>query len=182
VGEPKARGDRGEVVASESRGLATKESGVQARTESQFPTLRPSEIRSPLPSDPDEAAHDPRVAAMRELYAAGDVEAALFIAATIDATPPGLVSRDAETVPPPSEDEAVTRELCLATTTRAIPRMLVPYEEVAVLPIDHRAGFLLAHIDGVTTLAEIYALCGMPEEEALTIVAQLLELRVITMD
>ncbi len=156
---------------------------MRARTESELPTLRPSEIRAPLPDDPDEAARDPRVSAMRELYAAGDVNAALFIAATIDATPPGFTSRDAETLPPPTLDEEEdTRQLRLAASAGAcVPRLRIPREEIALLPIDHRAGFLLAHVDDVTTLAEVFDVCAMPHGEAMSLVDDLVRLGVITL-
>jgi hypothetical protein len=178
VPEPKRKGN-----AEENEERATKESGVRSRTDSEMPTLRPSEVRAPLPADPEEAARDPRVSAMRELYAAGDVNAALFIAATIDSAPMGFTSRDAETLPPPTEqDDDDTRQLRLDSGASTwVPQLRLAREEIAILPIDHRAGFLLAHVDGTTTLGEIFDVCAMPEGEAMALVDDLVRLGVITL-
>ena len=48
---------------------------------------------------------------------------------------------------------------------RVVPKLLKTKAEIAAAPIDHRAGFLLAHIDGVTSVAGLVDICGMPEEE-----------------
>jgi hypothetical protein len=182
-----------------------KRSGVQERaeTQSELPTRRPSEVYARLPEDPEEAAHDPRVVAMRELYAAGDIEAALFIARTIDATPPGRVSTEAETAPPPPLDAAASggsydigpdgdvgdrnaqaaafyaRRAASQPPTRSVPHIAKTAQEIAALPLDHHAGFLLAHVDGLTSVDEILDLCAMPEEEAITLLQELLVLGVI---
>ena len=59
----------------------------------------------------------------------------------------------------------------VGATSRIVPKLLKTKAEIAAAPIDHRAGFLLAHVDGVTTVAGLVDVCGMPEEE----VAQILE-------
>lgn len=51
--------------------------------------------------------------------------------------------------------------------------------EIAKLPIDHRAGFLLAHVDGMHTLEELLDVCAMPATEALALIAKLNEMGVI---
>jgi len=161
---------------SEAPTQTKKASIVREKTPSEFPTLKPSEIRAPLPIDPKEAARDPRVAALRELYAAGDAEAALFIAQTIDSTPPGLLSREAETVPPPPSihDDDTARIV-------RVPHVVKTPEEIALLPLDHRAGFLLAHVDGHATIEEIFDVCAMPEDEAVLLLRELVELGVIVL-
>ncbi len=62
---------------------------------------------------------------------------------------------------------------------RAVPKLLKTKEEIAAAPIDHRAGFLLAHIDGVTTVAGLVDICGMPEEELNEILDRLRRLGIV---
>ena len=76
------------------------------------------------------------------------------------------------TVPPPAA-------LLTLTERQSIPRRLTALADMSKLKIDHRAGFLLAHIDGMQTLEEILDVCAMPAEEALSLIANLKALGVI---
>lgn len=64
-------------------------------------------------------------------------------------------------------------------TAQTIPRLLMSKAEIAAAPIDHRAGFLLAHIDGVTTVAALVDICGMPEDELNEILNRLRRLGIV---
>ncbi|MDB4944094.1 MAG: hypothetical protein JWP97_3628 [Labilithrix sp.] len=68
------------------------------------------------------------------------------------------------------------------TERHSIPTMLKSLGEVARLPIDHRAGFLLAHVDGMQTLEEILDVCAMPPLEALDLIRKLEEMGVIAFE
>jgi hypothetical protein len=68
------------------------------------------------------------------------------------------------------------------TARHSIPHVRKTAEEIAKLPLDHRAGFLLAHIDGMHTMEEILDICAMPPEEALMLIEQLKKLEVIEID
>ena len=57
--------------------------------------------------------------------------------------------------------------------------MLASQGGVWKLQIDPRAGFLLAHVDGMTSLEEILDECAMPPVEALALIANLEETGVI---
>src|SRR5690606_6766712 len=46
------------------------------------------------------------------------------------------------------------------TERQGVPRVLVGPDEIAKLPIDHRAGFLLGFIDGMQTMEEILDVCA----------------------
>ncbi|MBX3261784.1 MAG: hypothetical protein KF782_19025 [Labilithrix sp.] len=162
------------------------------------------------PSDRTRAAvGDPRVAAMRELYAEGDANGALFIALSIA---PGVEAATPE-APPEStitpsrsaavgarsggggdaradggdarfpEDRTVARdasqELATLASDHDVPWIRRSAEEIASLPIDHRGGFLLAHIDGVQTMSEILDVCAMPEAEAVFLIRQLVAMGVV---
>lgn len=53
---------------------------------------------------------------------------------------------------------------------QSVPRVLKSVAEISRLKIDHRTGFLLAHVDGVQTLEEILDVCAMPPAEALSLI------------
>ncbi len=76
------------------------------------------------------------------------------------------------TVPPPAAQLTLTER-------QSIPRRLTALADMSKLKIDHRAGFLLAHIDGMQTLEELLDVCAMPAEEALALIANLKVLGVI---
>jgi hypothetical protein len=61
-----------------------------------------------------------------------------------------------------------------------VPVVMVPREQLRWLSIDHRAGFLLSHIDGVSSLEMILDVSGMPTLDALKILCELAQQRVIS--
>ena len=63
-----------------------------------------------------------------------------------------------------------------------VPRVVLPMDQITRLPIDHRAGFLLAHIDGTQTMEEILDVCAMPRGEALDLIAELASLGVLAIN
>jgi hypothetical protein len=67
----------------------------------------------------------------------------------------------------------------VGATGRVVPRLLKTKAELAAAPIDHRAGFLLAHIDGVTTVQGLVDVTGMPEEEVDQILDRLRRLGIV---
>jgi hypothetical protein len=134
------------------------------------------------------AARDDRVDAMREAYARGDTAGALSLASEIALpTPDQFVPIDVE---PPIHERDCTRiapaapapSILTLTERHSIPRIKKSPKEVARLPIDHRAGFLLSNIDGMQTMEEILDVCGMPPEEALDLIRKLERLGVIEIE
>ena len=61
-----------------------------------------------------------------------------------------------------------------------IPRLAVKPEEVLWLNLDHRAGFLLAQIDGTVDYDSLFALSGLPRLDTARILANLIADGVIT--
>lgn len=61
----------------------------------------------------------------------------------------------------------------------AKPRILLKQDEIIWLNLDHRAGFVLAQIDGQVTYDDLFAICGMARLDIARILAQLLDERVI---
>ncbi len=62
----------------------------------------------------------------------------------------------------------------------AIPRLAIAPEEVMWLNLDHRAGFLLAQIDGTVDYEALFALSGLPRLDTARILANLIADGVIT--
>ena len=82
------------------------------------------------------------------------------------------------TVIPPAPVCGAARQLSL-TERHSIPVLLTSAGELSTLPLDHRAGFLLAHVDGIQTLEEILDVCAMPTAEALELIERLKRMGVI---
>lgn len=62
-----------------------------------------------------------------------------------------------------------------------IPRVLLKQDEIIWLNLDHRAGFVLAQIDGALTLEDLFAVSGMPRLDTARILVQLKEQGVIAL-
>ncbi len=62
----------------------------------------------------------------------------------------------------------------------SIPRLAIKPEEVLWLNLDHRAGFLLAQIDGTVDYESLFALSGLPRLDTARILANLIADGVIT--
>jgi hypothetical protein len=88
--------------------------------------------------------------------------------------PPAMAAAATTTAPPAGPAANLT-----LTERQSIPRVLKSMAEVSKLKIDHRAGFLLAHVDGMQTLEEILDICAMPPAEALELIANLKAMGVI---
>ncbi|WP_146653056.1 hypothetical protein [Labilithrix luteola] len=61
-----------------------------------------------------------------------------------------------------------------------VPVVMVPRDQFRWLSIDHRAGFVLSLIDGVSTLEMLLDVSGMPELDALRILSDLAQQRIIS--
>jgi hypothetical protein len=61
----------------------------------------------------------------------------------------------------------------------ARPRVVLRPDEIIWLNLDHRAGFVLAQIDGSVTYDDLFAICGMSRLDTLRILAQLSQAGVI---
>ena len=115
---------------------------------------------------------------MRERFSLGDYSGALEIAEAI-------LARDPVNAEALRCDEECRAKLVHMYTARIgpidrVPMVVVAREQLRWLSIDHRAGFLLSHIDGVSSLEMILDVSGMPLLDALKILCELSQQRVIT--
>jgi hypothetical protein len=91
------------------------------------------------------------VSEIRRLYAEGEVDAALDLAS--------MVSPSA-----------------MAFSLNAIPVVVLTPQEIVALPLDARSGFLLARVDGVSSLQTLLDVSAMPWGEAMSLLEELLAL------
>jgi hypothetical protein len=119
------------------------------------------------------------LADLRERYALGDFSGALVIAEGVLSTDPqnGDAQRYAESC------RDVLKQMYAARLgpLDQVPTVGIPLEQLRWLTLDHRAGFLLSHVDGVSTLEEILDVSGMPHLEAMRIIFELVQQRVIVL-
>lgn len=138
---------------------------------------------------PDEAATEPHtvpsfvdatLTEMRDRHAVGDFSGSLGAAENVLAAVPGHgeARRYAESC----------RATLIGMLTARIGRLdrcpivAVPQDQIRWLSLDHRAGFLLSLIDGTSTVDEVLDMSGMPRLDALRLVCDLLEQRVLSLE
>jgi len=136
----------------------------------------PPPTTAPAAPEP-KAPRGPSAVDMEDQFAIGDFTGAMAIAEA-------LLARDAEHV-----DALECLERCRTSLRASLSTKLGPLDRVPVvavardqlrwLAIDHKAGFILSHVDGVSSVEEIVDISGMKELEALGILAELLEQRII---
>jgi len=149
------------------------------------PTERPAELAAEPAAAPDldlasSGALEPAYAEMKDRYAMGDFTGALVIAESVLE----IEQSDAEALRYAESCRKVLTQM-YAARLGALDRVVsvaVPADQIRWLSLDHRAGFLLSLVDGISTLEEILDISGMSRLEALRIMYTLLEQRVITIE
>ena len=68
-----------------------------------------------------------------------------------------------------------------ALLRRTLPRVVLSPSQVAAAPLDHREGFLLAHVDSKTTVQALIDISGLPDDEVLASLQRLRRLGIITL-
>lgn len=130
-----------------------------------------------------ETVTDLEIAAARARFEAGQLAA---VVRAIDALAARLEAKGAAL--PKSGVElrdlarAAIEERCVDHLEGArVPRVAIDRSAVAALSLDHRAGFLLSMMDGASTVQELLDVCGMPQMEALTLLDELVERGVVSL-
>jgi hypothetical protein len=135
---------------------------------------------TPMPVSPESNpsdTYDP-VGEMQDRFSLGDYSGSLVIAES-------LLSDD------PRHDEAkkyadncrnILEQMYTARLgpLDRVPYVAVPLEQLRWLSIDHRAGFVLSHVDGVSSLDQILDVSGMPLLDTLRILYELVQHRVVS--
>jgi hypothetical protein len=133
---------------------------------------------APMPPPPPAPPPPPTAQEMNDRVSLGDYTGALEIAEKLLEVDP--------------EDEAikVVAESCRGIlkqmyTARIgpldrVPLVMVARDQLRWLSIDHRAGFVLSLVDGVSSLEMILDVSGMPELDALRILSELVQQRIIS--
>jgi hypothetical protein len=133
---------------------------------------------NPGPEITERTIEDP-VAEMRDRFSLGDYTGALEMAEL-------LLAEDPENL-----EAAECRESCrtvlegmyaarLGPLDR-VPMVLVPRTQMRWLSMDHRAGFILSLVDGSSSVELLLDLCGMPRLDALRILHELVQQKILAL-
>lgn len=130
---------------------------------------------TPIPSDPTDPLVD-----LRDRYAVGDFTGAHEIAEAILAEQPD--NSEALRFRESCRDVLMQMYCARIGPSSSIPKLAIPAAELQWLSLDHRSGFLLSCVDGQSTVEEILDVCGMPTLDALRILYNLMQQRIIHMN
>ncbi len=164
--DPLPRTDEVAPSTKPSPRAAEAAAGERARASSTAETARPP---PPAPTTSATSASDPSTSHMRPRF---DLAKALEQARI----------REVRDV-----NKEARRLASRAATPRpqlpmgCVPRRAMARREVVKMPLDHREGFVLALIDGETTIRTLVDLSGMPEPEVCAVIERLIALRVIVL-
>ena len=137
-----------------------------------------SDIRSLVP-DQKPAAKDPApgevatwMEGARELFALGDFSGSLEMIERILRVDP--THAEARAYLRQNESTLVAMYESKLGPLSSVPRLAIHAEEVMWLNLDHRAGFLLAQVDGTVSFDDLFALSGLPRLDTARILSSLL--------
>jgi hypothetical protein len=150
--------------------------GTESRWSKASATSDPGQHGAGAPEITERTIDDP-VAEMRERCSLGDYSGALEMADLILTADPGNL------------EAAECGEMCrtvlegmyaarLGSGDR-VPIVIVPRAQLQWLSIDHRAGFILSLIDGSSTLEMVVDVSGMQRLDALRILQELVQQRIV---
>jgi hypothetical protein len=131
---------------------------------------------SPAPEITERTIEDP-VAEMRERFSLGDYTGALEMAELILAEEPGNL----EAAECGENCRSVLENMYAAKLgpLQKVPLVLVPRTQMRWLSMDHRAGFIMSLIDGSSSVEMILDVCGMPKLDALRILQELVQQKIV---
>jgi tetratricopeptide (TPR) repeat protein len=108
----------------------------------------------------------------RELFALGDFSGSLEMIERILRVDP--THAEARAYLRQNESTLVAMYESKLGSLSSVPRLAIHAEEVMWLNLDHRAGFLLAQVDGTVSYEDLFALSGLPRLDTARILASLL--------
>lgn len=135
-------------------------------------------IRSSAPPEITERTIEDPVAEMRERFALGDYTGALEMSELILADSP----EHSEALEVGENSRRVLENMYAARLgpLDRVPMVIVPRGQMRWLSMDHRAGFVLSLIDGSSSVEMILDMCGMPKLDALRILHELVQEKVVS--
>jgi hypothetical protein len=133
---------------------------------------------SPILDITERAIEDP-AAEMRERFSLGDYTGALEMAELILAEDPSSL----EAAEFGENCRRVLEKMFAAKlgSLDRVPIVLVPRTQLRWLSIDHRAGFILSLIDGTSSVEMVLDVSGMPRLDALRILQELVQQRIVSL-
>lgn len=128
------------------------------------------------PEITERTIEDP-AAEMRERFSLGDYTGALEMSELILAEEPGNL----EAAECGENCRSVLEGMFTAKLgpLSRVPMVVVPRTQMRWLSIDHRAGFVLSLVDGSSSVDMILDVCGMPKLDALRILHELVQLKIV---
>ncbi len=150
--------------------LQTPPPRVPAVTPPLAVTPKAREAVAPAVSDP--------IVEMQERFALGDYSGALVMAESmLDENPTHTEAREYA-----DSCRAVLQQMYTARIgpLERIPVVDVAHDQLRWLSIDHRTGFILSLVDGISSLEMILDVCGMPPLDALRMLFELVQQRIIS--
>lgn len=147
---------------------------IDALARGEAPPSSPQSGKAP---PPPAAPAAPSHREMNDRVALGDYTGALEMAERLLAVDPD----DALATACAESSKSVLRKMYSARLgpLDRVPTVMVARDQLRWLSIDHRAGFVLSLIDGVSSLEMILDVTGMPELDALRILSELAQQRII---
>ncbi|MCC6647204.1 MAG: hypothetical protein IT374_16730 [Polyangiaceae bacterium] len=116
-------------------------------------------------------------AEMRDRFSLGDFSGALEVAVTLLEQDP--MNAEAASYAESCREKLFAMYAAKLGSMQEIPRVIVPPDQVRWLTLDHRAGFVLSCIDGYSTIEEILDVSGMSPLDALRVLHELSQQRII---
>jgi hypothetical protein len=116
----------------------------------------------------------------RDRYAMGDFSGALVVVETLLEAEPG--HGEAQKIAGSCRDVLLQMYSARLGPLSQVASVAIPADQIRWLSLDHRAGFLLSLVDGVSSIEEILDVSGMRHLDALRIMCTLLEQRVIAIE
>jgi len=140
----------------------------------EAPDLSSAAGRAALRSAPPSL---PSAQEMNDRVSLGDYSGALEVAEKLLEIDP----RDREALACAESCRTVLRQMYTARIgpLDRVPMVMVARDQLRWLSIDHRAGFVLSLVDGVSSVEMILDVSGMPELDALRILSELAQQRII---
>ncbi len=174
AGSPWDEGPAAAVIQLESGG------GLDLEAVSEKSELRPLVPERPPVRPADQLRREVEVwlEAARELFQLGDFSGSLELIEKVLQVDPD--HREAREYLRQNESTLIAMYESKLGPLGGVPRLAIQPEEVMWLNLDHRAGFLLAQIDGAVDYDSLFALSGLPRLDTARILANLLADGVIT--